>query len=60
MGRGSRKHFERKPPTPKKQYTSEGKAASATSIKAQQEIQRSKLSTGAIKNLTNIDQECEH
>ena len=51
MGRvsGSGKHFETKPLTPKKQYTSEGKAASATSIKAQHEIQRSKQSTGAIK-----------
>ena len=47
---GSGKHFTTmKPPTPKKRYTSEGRAASATSIKAQQEIQKSKLSTGAIK-----------
>ena len=35
--------------TPKKCYTSEGKTASATSIRAQYEIQRAKQSTGAIK-----------
>ena len=51
MGRvsGSGKHFETKPPTPKKHYTSEGKTASVSSIRAQQEIQRVKQSTGAIK-----------
>ena len=46
---GSGKHFETKPPTPKKHYTSEGKTASATSIRVQYEIQRAKQSTGAIK-----------
>ena len=51
MGRvsGSGKHFITKPPTPKKRYTSEGKTASITSIRAQYEIQRAKQSTGAIK-----------
>ena len=49
MVSGTGKQFTTKPPTPKKRYTSEGRAASATSIKAQQEIQKSKLSTGAIK-----------
>ena len=54
MGMVSRsgKHFITKPPTPKKHYTSEGKKASITSIKAQYEIQRAKQSTGAIKKLT--------
>ena len=49
MVSGMGKQFTMKPPTPKKRYTSEGRTASATSIKAQQEIQKSKLSTGAIK-----------
>ena len=49
MVRGTGKQFITKPPTPKKRYTSEGRTASATSIRAQQEIQKSKLSTGAIK-----------
>ena len=46
---GSGKHFETKPPTPKKCYTSEGKTASVTSIRAQYKIQKAKQSTGAIK-----------
>ena len=45
----SGKHFETKPPTPKKHYTIEGKTASVTSIRAQHEIQIAKQSTGAIK-----------
>ena len=50
-GRVSRsgKHFETKPPTPKKRYTTEGKTASVTSIRAQHKIQKAKQSTGAIK-----------
>ena len=43
------KHFQTKPPTPKKCYTAEGKTASVTSIKMQHEIRKSKQSTGAIK-----------
>ena len=49
MIKGTEKHFVTKPPTPKKRYTGEGKRASATSIRAQQEIRKSKLSMGAIK-----------
>ena len=43
------KHFQTKLPTPKKCYMTEGKIASATSIKAQHQICKSKQSTGAIK-----------
>ena len=43
------KHFQTKPPTPKKHYTTEGKIASVTSIKVQHEIRKSKQSTGVIK-----------
>ena len=43
-----KKHFTTKPPTPKKHYTTEGKTASTTSIKAQHLIQKSKQ-MGAIK-----------
>ena len=51
MGRVSRsgKHFETKPPTPKNIIPVKEKPASATSIRAQYEIQRAKQSTGAIK-----------
>ena len=49
MVKGTEKQFVMKPPTPKKRYTGEGKRASATSIWAQQEIRKSKLSMGAIK-----------
>ena len=45
----SGKHFETKPPTPKKHYMTEGKTVSVTSIRAQHEIQKAKQSTGAIK-----------
>ena len=48
-GSSGGKHFETKPPTPKKHYTTEGKKASATSIKAQHVISKSKQSTGALK-----------
>ena len=44
-----RKQFQTKPLTPRKCYTTEGRKASATSIKAQQQIIKSKLSTGALK-----------
>ena len=43
------KHFQTKPPTPKKCYTTEGKIASATSIKVHHEIRKLKQSTGVIK-----------
>ena len=49
MVSGSGKHFETKPPTPKKRYTIDGKTVSVTSIRAQHEIQKAKQSTGAIK-----------
>ena len=45
----SGKHFETKPPTPKKCYMTEGKTVSVTSIRAQHKIQKAKQSTGAIK-----------
>ena len=43
------KQFYTKPSTPQKCYTTEGKWASVTSIKAQQQIIKSKMSTGALK-----------
>ena len=45
----SGKHFQTKLTPPKKRYTTEGKTASVTSIRAQHEIQKAKQSTGAIK-----------
>ena len=56
MGRvsGSGKHFETKPPTPKKCYTSEGKTASTTSIRAQYKIQKSQTIHRSHKETSQI------
>ena len=48
-GSGGKQFQTKLPVTPKKRYTMEGRKASATSIKAQQQIIKSKQSTGVLK-----------